>query len=120
VIHAHGYEAALVAWIARMATGVPGVCSAHYTMSDELPTYQFIRPQWLARAMGAALDAFVPRSGDRTIPHSANIEQFYAAKGLRARTESVIYKGIKLAQPRLADGAHIRLEYGLGRGPTLL
>jgi glycosyltransferase involved in cell wall biosynthesis len=120
LIHAHGYEAALVAWLARMATGVPVVCSAHNTMSDELPSYKFIRPRWVASALGAALDAFVPRIGDRTIPHSANIERFYVAKGLRSRTESVIYKGIKLDHLSVADGTRVRQEYRLGNGPTML
>jgi hypothetical protein len=65
LLHAHAYEAALIAWLCRLATGLPIVYSGHNTMVDELPTFNFIRPQWLARALGRCLDAVVPRIGDR-------------------------------------------------------
>jgi glycosyltransferase involved in cell wall biosynthesis len=120
LIHSHGYEGALIAWLARMATGVPIVSSAHNTMSDELPSYGFIRPRWVARVLSAILDAFVPRIADRTIPHSANIERFYAARGLQARIEPVIYKGIKIEQLGAVDGNRVRQQYGLARGRTVL
>ena len=47
LIHAHGYEAALVARICRVVSGLPVLYSGHNTMADELPSYRFIRPNWL-------------------------------------------------------------------------
>ena len=41
----HGYEAALVAGICRLFTGLPVVYSGHNTMADELESYRFIRPR---------------------------------------------------------------------------
>src|SRR5262249_28406337 len=94
VLHAHGYEAALAAWLCRAVTGVPVVYSGHNTMADELPTYGFIRPRWLATALARLLDVLVPRLGDRCLPHSTNIERFFHGLGLRARTEPVVNFGI--------------------------
>jgi glycosyltransferase involved in cell wall biosynthesis len=120
LIHAHGYEAALVAWLCRMVTGLPIVYSGHNTMADELPTYRFIRPQWLARGLARLLDAFVPRLGDRCLPHSSNIERFFQHMGLKARTEPVVNFGIDVASMSQGDGAAVRERYALGSDPVVL
>src|SRR5207247_4972224 len=36
LLHAHGYEAALVAWLCWLVTRIPVVYSGHNTMADEL------------------------------------------------------------------------------------
>ena len=41
-------ERALVAGICKFATGLPVVYSGHNTMEDELASYDFIRPKFLA------------------------------------------------------------------------
>jgi glycosyltransferase involved in cell wall biosynthesis len=120
VIHAHGYEAALAAWLCQLATGVPVVYSGHNTMGDELPSYNFIRPRWLAVALARMLDVFVPRRADRCLPHSANMAQFFRAMGLRARTEPVVPFGIDLDRLAHGDGAAVRHTYGLGDAPIVL
>jgi glycosyltransferase involved in cell wall biosynthesis len=120
VLHAHGYEAALAAWLCRLVTDVPVVYSGHNTMADELPSYNFIRPRWLAHALARMLDAFVPRIGDRCLPHSANMEQFFHGMGLRGRTEPVVPFGIDLDGMAGGDRAGIRRRYGLGNGPVTL
>jgi glycosyltransferase involved in cell wall biosynthesis len=120
VLHAHGYEAALAAWLCGLVTGLPIVYSGHNTMADELPTYNFIRPQWLARALARMLDAFVPRIGDRCLPHSANMKKFLHGMGLGSRTEPVVPFGIDLDWMTGGDGAAIRRRYGLGDGPVIL
>jgi 1,2-diacylglycerol 3-alpha-glucosyltransferase len=120
VLHAHGYEAALAAALCRIATGVPVVYSGHNTMIDELPTYGFIRPRWLANLLARGLDDWVPRLGDRCIPHSANVERFLWGKGLADRCEPVVNFGIDVEAMSHGNGPSIRLRHGWGGRPIAL
>jgi glycosyltransferase involved in cell wall biosynthesis len=120
VLHAHGYEAALAAWLCRTATGVPMVYSGHNTMADELPTYRVIRPQWLARGLARMLDALVPRLADRCLPHSTNIERFFHGMGLHGRTDPVVNFGIDVENLCDGDGELVRKRYQLGDAPVVL
>lgn len=113
VLHAHGYEAALVAWLCRLASGPPVVYSGHNTMRDELASYGFIRPRWCATILAGLLDGFVPRQGDRCLPHSSNLERFFHQRGLRARTDRVVNFGIDTAWAAKGDGRRVRQRYGL-------
>jgi glycosyltransferase involved in cell wall biosynthesis len=119
LIHAHGYEAAIAAWICRKLTGLPVIYSGHNTMEDELATYNFIRPKWVATALAKLLDFLVPRGADRCLPHSANIEAFFHRMGLRRQTEPVVNFGIDLDGLDQGDGAAIRRVYDLGDGPVI-
>ncbi len=68
VVHAHNYEAAVVALAARTWTGVPVVYHSHNLMGDELETYFEAAPARRAASMaGAWLDRSVPRRADRVI-----------------------------------------------------
>jgi glycosyltransferase involved in cell wall biosynthesis len=120
LIHAHAYEAALVAWLCQHATALPVVYSGHNTMGDELPSYSFIRPHWVATALGRLLDVFVPRRADRCLPHSANMAQFFRSLGLGARTEPVVPFGIELGRLAHGDGTAVRQHYGLADRPVVL
>jgi glycosyltransferase involved in cell wall biosynthesis len=120
IIDAHNYEGALVGWLCRMATGLPVVYNGHNTMSDELPTYRFIRPRCLALALGRFLDAVVPRIGDRCVPISAGIARFFDGMGLRAHSEPVLPIGIDVDWIARGDGSDIRPRYGLGDAPVIL
>jgi len=120
VIHAHGYEAALAGWLCKLITGVPVVYSGHNTMGDELPSYDFFKPRFLARFVARLLDSFVPRIGDRCVPHSHNIERFFHGMGLKHRTESVVNFGIDVEHVGSGNGTDIRQRYGLNGGPVIL
>jgi glycosyltransferase involved in cell wall biosynthesis len=120
ILQAHGYEAALVAGLCKLATGLPVVYNGHNTMLDELPTYNFIRPRALAEWLGKLLDGFVPRIADRCMPHSANMEEFFRHMGLGSRTEPVLKIGINLDVPLRGDPAEVRRRYGLNDGPVIL
>jgi glycosyltransferase involved in cell wall biosynthesis len=120
VLHAHGYEAALAASLCRLATGVPVVYSGHNTMIDELPTYGFIRPRWLANLLARGLDDWVPWLGDRCIPHSANVERFLREKGLADRCEPVVNFGIDVEAMSHGNGRSIRASHGWGDRPIVL
>lgn len=120
VIHAHGYEAALVGWLCRMMSGVPFIYSGHMTMGDELASYNKIRPRWVATGLAGFLDAIVPRLGDRCLPHSTNIARFFKSKGLSGRAEPVVNFGIDLDWMQRGNGEGLRERYGLGDGPVVL
>lgn len=68
VIHAHNYEAAIAALLARAVTGAPVVYHSHNLMGDELETY-FHRALVRRCAAGAGrfLDRTIPPRADRTI-----------------------------------------------------
>jgi glycosyltransferase involved in cell wall biosynthesis len=120
LIHAHGYEAALVAWLCRTVTGLPTVYSGHNTMGDELASYRFIRPRWLAQGLARLLDGVVPRLADRCLPHSGNIERFLQRMGLAGRTDPVVNFGIDVDWMTQGDGSGVRERLGLGDGPVIL
>jgi glycosyltransferase involved in cell wall biosynthesis len=120
IIQAHAYEAGLVAWLCKLATGLPVVYNGHNTMEDELPSYGFIRPRWLAVTLGKLLDGFVPRTADRLLPHSANMLEFFHRHGLGPRTDPVLKIGINLDEEPDGDPADIRRKYGLTDGPVVL
>jgi glycosyltransferase involved in cell wall biosynthesis len=122
VIHAHNYEAALAAGMCRYLFGIrtPIVYSGHTTMIDELPSYNFIRPRFLAVWLAKVLDFIVPRLGHRCLPHSKNTEDFFVRQGLAARTDPVVNFGIDTGWAATGDGERVRQTYGLGKSPVIL
>ncbi len=120
VVHAHAYEAALVAKLVRMMTGCRFVYSAHNRMGDELASYRFFRYRWLSDLIAWTLDATVPRMGDLCLPHSQNLEDFLHQKGLQDRCEPVLNFGIDLSQTPSGDGQRYVEKYDLGGGPTIV
>jgi glycosyltransferase involved in cell wall biosynthesis len=89
-------------------------------MADELPSYNFFRPRWVARWLGRLLDRCVPRLADRRIPHSENMAEFFRQQGLLDHTEPVIPFGINLENVAQGDRARLRSAYGLGDEPVVL
>lgn len=91
VIHAHNYEAPVVAYLVRALTGVPVVYDSHNVLADELAYY--VRPRWqraMARRFGAVLDAQVPRRADFCIALTPEIEAYLRAQGVpRERLRTV-------------------------------
>lgn len=122
LLHAHGYEAALIAWLCRQVTGLPVLYSGHNTMADELHSYRFIRPQWLCRWLARGLDVLVPRLAARCLPHSAALERFFHELGMACRTDPIVPFGIDLGRGEAdpAAVAALRQRYGLGAGPVVL
>ena len=120
LLHAHGYEAALIAAACRVVTGLPVIYSAHNTMADELPSYGFIRPQWLAAGIARVLDAIVPRLADRCVPHSSNVARFLERQGLRGRIDQIVNFGIDVDWMSGGNASGMREQYALGPGPIVL
>ena len=68
IVHAHNYEAAVVALAARTFTKVPVVYHSHNLMGDELETYfESAAARTAASMAGTWLDRSVPRRADRVI-----------------------------------------------------
>jgi 1,2-diacylglycerol 3-alpha-glucosyltransferase len=120
LIHAHGYESALVAACCRPVVRRPVLYSAHNRMGDELASYDFFRSQRVANALAWVLDRTVPRIGDRCIPHSVNLQQFLLARGLAARSEPVLNFGVDIDRERTSNRDELRHRCGLGDEPIVL
>jgi 1,2-diacylglycerol 3-alpha-glucosyltransferase len=120
LMHAHGYESALVAGCCRPFVQRPVLYSAHNCMGDELASYDFFRSTRLANALAWVLDRVVPRIGDRCIPHSANLQQFLAARGLAERSEPILNFGINLDRAPFSNRGKLRRRYGIKHEPVIL
>jgi 1,2-diacylglycerol 3-alpha-glucosyltransferase len=120
VIHAHNYEGALVGFGGRLLTGRPLVYAAVNTMIDELGSYSFIRPRWLADALARALDWLVPRLPSAIIALSTDLERFLEERGIRRERIHVIPLGIDVRAFAGADGEAARTRLGVGRAPLVL
>jgi glycosyltransferase involved in cell wall biosynthesis len=120
LIHAHGYEAALVAACCHPFVRLPIVYSAHNAMGDELASYDFFRSKRLANGLAWVLDRVVPRIGDRCIPHSVNLQEFLHARGLEARTEPVLNFGIDFDSLPVGNRQRLRKACNLSDEPVIL
>lgn len=102
IIHAHNYEGALVGLMAKWITRRPLLYNAVNLMADELASYRFIRPLWLAHALGRALDWFVPIFPDHITAVSPELRQWFIEHGVPARKVDMVPAGI---EPELFDNA---------------
>jgi glycosyltransferase involved in cell wall biosynthesis len=94
LIHAHNYEGALIGFVAKLLTRRRLIYNAVNTMSDELPTYNFLKPQRLATGLAQCLDRYVPRLADRVIAISDELGQFLRGRGVRSDHLHVIPLGV--------------------------
>jgi 1,2-diacylglycerol 3-alpha-glucosyltransferase len=117
VLHAHGYEAEIAAYLCRLVTGIPVLYSGHQIMSEELASYGAL-PHWIAHPLARLLDAAVPRTAHRCLPHNTALQRFFFDMGLKCRCEPVVGFGIDLHLPVQADPEATRRRYGLGSGPV--
>lgn len=120
LIHAHGYESALVAACCRPFVRLPVLYSAHNAMGDELASYDFFRSKRMASALAWVLDRTVPRIGDRCVPHSVNLQEFLHARGLSERMEPVLNFGIDFDKRPVGDRQRLRRECNLTDEPVIL
>lgn len=120
LIHAHGYEAALVAACCHPFVRKPVVYSAHNSMGDELASYNFFRSKRMANGLAWLLDRTVPRIGDRCIPHSVNLQEFLHARGLEKRTEAVLNFGVNFDAMPVGDRTALRQAFNLADEPVIL
>jgi 1,2-diacylglycerol 3-alpha-glucosyltransferase len=120
IIHAHNYEGALIGLFGKFVTRRPMIYQAVCLMTDELASYRFIRPAFLAKWLGGILDWFVPIFPDHTIAVTKELYEFLAGRGIPERKLSMITSG---ADPRMfdhADADRFRKKYDLGSLPVVM
>ena len=113
IIHGHNYEGALIGAAAKWVTGRPLVYHAVNLMRDELHTYRFIRPAWVANGVAGVLDWVTPRLADEIIAVTRELEKGLVESGVPAGRITMIPCGI---QPEMFAGAKpewVRERYGL-------
>jgi glycosyltransferase involved in cell wall biosynthesis len=120
VIHAHNYEGGLVGFLAKLLTRRPLVYNAINTMSDELPSYNFIRPRFLAVKLAKALDYFVPRMAERIISISDDLATFLEEQKIGRDRIEVIPLGIDMTPFEIRDASSARSRYALPEGPVVM
>jgi glycosyltransferase involved in cell wall biosynthesis len=79
-------------------------------MGDELPSYRFIRPDWLARAVAGILDWVTPLAADEIIAVTPELQKTLAVTGKRI---TMVPCGIKPEMFAGANPERIRSRYGL-------
>jgi glycosyltransferase involved in cell wall biosynthesis len=120
IIHAHNYEAALVAGTVAWLTGLPMIYNAINTMAGELPSFHFIRPQILATGLARLLDYVTPRLADAVIADTSELHQFLLYQGLAIDRVTTIHSGVWPEMFAAGDGQTVRKNFGLGNAPVIL
>jgi len=100
IIHAHNYEGALVGIIAKWMTRRPLLYNAVNLMADELASYRFIRPAWLAQRLARALDWFTPIFPNHITAVSPELRTWFIDNGVPAAKVDMVPAGI---EPELFD-----------------
>lgn len=120
LIHAHNYEGALVGYLAKVVTGRPMLYNAICTMTDELPSYRFVRPRWFTAWLARFLDYWVPRTADRIVPLSAELARFLQDKGISPDRIHVIPLGIDNSRFHNVNRALVRTAHRIGERPLVV
>ena len=120
IIHAHNYEGALIGYAAKLLTGRPLLYNAVNIMSDELPSYRFIRPKALAKWIGRWLDHLVPLTADSITVVSEELQDFMARRGIPSRRARFVPAGVNPEMFRNVDPNWIRRSYPVGSRPVIL
>lgn len=120
IIHAHNYEGALIGLFGKFMTGKPMIYNAVNLMSDELATYRFIKPAFVAKWIGAALDWFVPIFPDQIIAVTKELCDWFARRGIPTERVTMIPCGIKPAMFDHADPHRLLQQYAIGPRPVVM
>lgn len=100
IIHAHNYEGALVGIMAKWVTRRPLLYNAVNLMADELASYRFIRPAWLAHGLARGLDWFTPIFPNHITAVSPELRTWFIDNGVPAAKVDMVPAGI---EPELFD-----------------
>jgi 1,2-diacylglycerol 3-alpha-glucosyltransferase len=120
IIHAHNYEGVLIGIAAKLITRCPLVYNAVNLMSDELPSYGFIRPVFMARLLARWLDWFVPLFPERMIAVTTELYNHLLAGGVAPGRLARVPLGIKTARFDNANQERFRKQYSLGTRPVVM
>ena len=120
IIHAHNYEGALIGLFGKFVTRKPMIYQSVCLMADELASYRFIRPVFLAKWLGALLDWFVPMFPDHIIAVTQELYDYYVKRGVPKRKLSMITSGIDPEMFDHVDPDRFRKKYALGSLPVVM
>ena len=120
VIHGYNYEGGLIGYLGKKLMGKPLVYTQLNSMIDELPSYDFIRPKFLAVGLAQALDYAVPRMADHVIPISEELVDFLVEKGVDPNKMTLIRMGIDTSMFQKKDPEFMRRKYNLGDRPVII
>jgi len=120
IIHGHNYEGALIGFVAKLLTGRPLLYNAVNLMADELPTYNFIKPRFLAPPIARFLDRIVTRIPDYFITVTQELRETLERLGAPASRMAYIACGVKKGMFDKSDPAPLRARYGVGQRPVVM
>jgi len=120
VIHAHNYEAALVAGIVGRLSGLPVIYNAINTMIGELPSFGFIRPRAVAVGFAKLLDYVTPRVADAVIADTAELHRFLLGVGVAPHRVTTINSGVRPEMFATGDARKIRGRFAVANEPLII
>jgi glycosyltransferase involved in cell wall biosynthesis len=120
IIHAHNYEGALIGFIAKLLTGRPLVYNAVNLMSDELPSYNFLRPAFLAVWLAGLLDWLVTKIPNHIIAITEDLRNALIARGVDHRRVAFIPCGVNPQMFSTANSDSLRARYQLNGRPLVM
>jgi 1,2-diacylglycerol 3-alpha-glucosyltransferase len=120
IIHAHNYEGGLVGVAAKFLTWRPLIYNSVNLMADELHTYGFIKPAFLANWIARALDWFVPIFPDHIIAVTQELYNWMIRRGVPARKLTMVPCGIKSEMFAGADPEKFRTVYPISTRPLVM
>jgi 1,2-diacylglycerol 3-alpha-glucosyltransferase len=120
IIHAHNYEGGVAGVIAKVCTGKPLVYNAVNLMADELDTYGFIKPAFLAKWFAAALDTFIPIFPDHIIAVTQELNDWFVRRGVKSKRLTLIPCGVRPELFEGADPSELLSQYEVGSRPVVM
>jgi glycosyltransferase involved in cell wall biosynthesis len=117
VIHGHHIEGLIIALLARPDRRLPVVFDAHTSLSSELPYCGPAITRGLMRAVGGALDRFLPRYADHTVTVTPELRTRLLSSGsMDPERVTVVGNGLELELFQEAQ----RRAHERRRGETLV
>jgi 1,2-diacylglycerol 3-alpha-glucosyltransferase len=120
IIHAHNYEGGLAGVVAKFVTWKPLVYNAVNRMSEELSSYDFIKPAFIARSLAAVLDWFVPIFPDHIIAITQELYDWFAGRGIRKDKLTLVPLGVRPEMFAKADPTALSLQHNVGSRPVVM
>lgn len=120
IIHAQNYEGVLIGFVAKLLTGRPLIYNAVNLMSDELPTYGFIKPAFMAMPIARFLDWLVTKLPDYFIAITKELRDAFEKRGIPSSRISYISLGVNAEMFQKSDPAPLLERYGIGQEPLVM
>jgi 1,2-diacylglycerol 3-alpha-glucosyltransferase len=120
IIHAHNYEGGLAGVAGKLVTGRPLVYNAVNLMTEELITYNFIKPAFLAKWLAAILDWFMPIFPNHIIAVTQELCDWFASHGVKKEKLTFVPCGVNPAMFAHADPTVLLSKYNVGSRPVVM